>query len=243
MNSANLFPPAPAKAGAPRSVRPSTPPPAWRWVPIRSLAEAHRPRVLQHLLALPSPDRYLRFGYAASDAQVAQYVDGIDFDKDEVFGIYNRRLVLIAVAHLAYDRPAQLPERPPMVEFGVSLLPQARARGLGMRLFEHALIRSRNRHTDTLFIHALSENAAMLKIARGAGAIVERDGSDSRAWLKLPPDTLATHVEQQLEGHAAEADYQFKRYAKRWGHWLDMARGLCLRLLPGLQPPAKQHED
>jgi GNAT superfamily N-acetyltransferase len=215
----------------------------WRWVPIRSLAQAHRPRVLQHLLSLPTADRYLRFGYAASDEQIGRYVDSIDFDKDEVFGIYNRRLVLIAVAHLAYDRPAQLPERPPMVEFGVSVLPQVRARGLGTRLFEHALIRSRNRQTDTLFIHALSENAAMLKIARRAGAIVERDGTDSCAWLKLPPDTLASHVEQHLEVRAAEADYQFKRYAKRWGRWLDMARGLRHRLSRSAAGRAIGHKD
>lgn len=226
MNTTDLFEP-----GLP----PGRPPPlsvpplgehAWRWVPIRSLTEAHRPRVLNHLLSLPATDRYLRFGYAASDEQIGRYVDGIDFDRDEVFGIYNRRLALIAVAHLAFDRPAQLPAQPPMVEFGVSVLPTARARGLGTRLFEHALIRARNRHTDTLFIHALSENAAMLKIARRAGATVERDGADSHAWLKLPPDTLASHVEEQLEIHAAEADYQFKRYARRWGRWLDIAKGL-----------------
>jgi len=198
----------------------------WRWVPVRSLAAAHRPRVLQHLQSLPPQDRYLRFGYAASDDQIARYVASIDFETDEVFGIYNRRLMLIAVAHLAYDRPAQLPQRPPMVEFGVSVLPHARGRGLGTRLFEHALIRSRNRHTDTLFIHALSENAAMLKIARHAGATVERDGSDSRAWLKLPRDTLASHVEQHIETRAADADYVFKRYARRWADWLGKVRGL-----------------
>jgi GNAT superfamily N-acetyltransferase len=219
------------------------PEPPWRWVPIRSLAEAHRPRVLLHLMSLPSSDRYLRFGYAASDEQIGRYADGIDFDKDEVFGIYNRRLVLIAVAHLAYDRPAQLPEQPAMVEFGVSVLPKARARGLGTRLFEHALIRARNRHTDTLFIHVLSENAAMLKIARRADATVERDGTDSCAWLKLPPDTLASHVEQQLEVGAAEADYQFKRYAKRWGRWLDMARGLRGQLGPSSVARAIRHKD
>lgn len=215
----------------------------WHWVPIRSLAEAHRSRVLQHLLSLPPGDRYLRFGYAASEEQIRRYVDGIDFDRDEVFGIYNRRLVLIAVAHLAYDRPAQLPQRQPMVEFGVSVLPKARARGLGSRLFEHALVRARNRHTDTLFIHSLSENVAMLKIAQRAGAIVERDGTDSCAWLKLPPDTLASHVEQQLEMGAAEADYQFKRYAKRWGHWLTQARGLRRRLAQSPVARAIRHKD
>ena len=31
-----------------------------------------------------------------------QYVQQIDFDRDEVFGIFNRRLRLLAMAHLAY---------------------------------------------------------------------------------------------------------------------------------------------
>jgi len=79
----------------------ATPAPAFRWVPIRSLSERHRPRIVAHLLALPEGDRYLRFGYAASDAQLAHYTDLIDFSQDEVFGIFNRRLELLAVAHLA----------------------------------------------------------------------------------------------------------------------------------------------
>ena len=194
---------------------------AFRWVPIRSLAERHRERIVAHLLALPAPDRYLRFGYSASDAQITAYVDGIAFDRDEVFGIFNRRLELIAMAHLAYERPAQLQSRPPMVEFGVSVLPQARGRGYGARLFEHAVMHARNRGIDTLFIHALSENTAMLKIAHRAGAVVERDGGETNAWLKLPPDTLASQVEELVETHAAEVDYQFKRQAMRLEQLID----------------------
>ena len=49
---------------------------------------------------------------------------------------------------------------------------------------------ARNRGVDTIFIHALSENTAMLKIARNAGATLQRDGSESEAWLKLAPDSL-----------------------------------------------------
>ena len=51
-------------------------------------------------------------------------------------------------------------------EFGVSVLPKARRRGFGRRLFEHAMLHARNRGVETMFIHALSENTAMLKIAR-----------------------------------------------------------------------------
>ena len=197
---------------------PSAPPPVvpnYAWIPVRSLTERHRSRILSHLLALAEHDRYLRFGYAASDAQIERYVEAIDFDSDEVFGIFNRRLELIAMAHLAMPRQLASPDAAAFAEFGVSVLHKARGRGLGQRLFEHAVLYARNRGIDTLFIHALSENAAMLKIARNAGAVVERDGPEAQAYLKLPPDNLATHVDEAIVQQIAELDYQFKRQARR----------------------------
>jgi len=180
------------------------------WIPIRSLSPRHRDRIADHLLALPEQDRYLRFGYAAGDAQIQRYVDGLDFDRDEVFGVFNRRLVLIALAHLAYPRPDQH-AGPKAAEFGGSVLPGVRGRGYGARLFEHAMLHARNRGLDTLFIHALSENTRMLHIARRAGAVVHRDGSESDAFLKLPQDTLASRMEQWVGEGAAELDYRLKQ--------------------------------
>lgn len=188
---------------------------SWSWVPIRSLGPRHRARIATHLSALSDEDRYLRFGYAATDAQIAKYVDMLDFDQDEVFGIFNRRLELIAMAHLAHASPASSSARDPMAEFGVSVLRKARGRGFGSRLFEHAVLHARNRGVATLLVHALSENTAMLKIARHAGASVERDGPESEAWLRLPPDTFASHVEQAFEQQAAEFDYQLKLHSSR----------------------------
>lgn len=196
------------------------PPTSWSWVPIRSLGPRHRERITAHLTTLDVSDRYLRFGYPATDAQISKYVDMLDFEQDEVFGIFNRRLELIAMAHLAHAGVAAAAGRPAMSEFGVSVLPQARARGFGRRLFEHAMLHARNRGVEMLFIHALSENVAMLKIARSAGATVERDGSESEAWLKLPPDSFASHVGEMVEQQAAEFDYQFKRRARQVGEIL-----------------------
>lgn len=187
--------------------------PLFRWVPIRSLGERHRDRVLTHLLALEPHDRYLRFGYSPTDAQVARYVDMLDFERDEIFGIFNRRLELIAMAHLAY-----LPEtatEPAMAEFGVSVVPKARGRGYGSRLFDHAVLHARNRQVNTMIIHALSENTAMLRIVRTAGATLVRDGSEAEARLTLPPETFASHIEALVEGQAAEFDYQMKTHARR----------------------------
>jgi ribosomal protein S18 acetylase RimI-like enzyme len=194
----------------------------WAWVPIRSLAPRHRARIATHLMSLDEGDRYLRFGYPASDAQIAKYVDLLDFDQDEVFGIFNRRLDLIALAHLAHGTPTAAAEGSgQMSEFGVSVLSKARGRGFGARLFEHAVLHARNRGVQTLFIHALSDNTAMLKIARNAGATVERDGPESEAWLRLPPETLASRVEQAVGDHAAEIDYQLKLHATRIQDILD----------------------
>lgn len=191
--------------------------PAQNWVPIRALSERHRPRILDHLLALAPRDRYLRFGHAASDAQVARYVDQIDFVQDEVFGIFNRRLEVVAMAHLAMlGRHGGVPA----AEFGVSVAAGARGRGWGARLFEQAALHARNRGVDMLTIHALSENAAMLRIVRAAGAKVDFEGPDATAWLTLPPEDLASHVAALMERQAAEFDYGMKLHARRLDAWL-----------------------
>ena len=204
--------------------RPSAPRSGFRWIPVRSLAARHRPRVLRHLLMLDERDRYLRFGYAASDAQVERYAEQLDFERDEVFGVFDRRLDLVALAHLAYLEPA--PPVRPCAEFGVSVVKASRGRGYGERLFDHAALHARNRGIDMLLVHALSENTAMLRIARNAGARIVRDGPESEAWVQLAPENLVSHVEELVEDRAAALDYRLKVQARRVdGRWSGRDRG------------------
>jgi GNAT superfamily N-acetyltransferase len=193
----------------------------FRWVPVRSLAPRHRERILAHLIALDDNDRHLRFGYAASDDRIADYVAQLDFDRDEVFGIFNRKLELVAMAHLACHSLGHSAPVKHMAEFAVSVRGHARGRGYGARLFDHAAMHARNRGIEILFIHALSENTAMLRIARSAGATIERDGSESEAYLKLAPDDLGSRIEQVIETGAAELNYQIKHHARRLGGFID----------------------
>ncbi|SFD82586.1 GNAT family N-acetyltransferase [Paracidovorax konjaci] len=210
MSASATEPAAPPGPAAPRRGVPVV-------VPIRSLGPEHRGRIAVHLLRLAPADRYLRFGYAASDEQVLRYVQQLDFVRDEVFGIYNRRLELIAVAHLAYGGQ---PEHRACAEFGVSVLAQARGRKFGARLFERAVMHARNRDVQMVFIHALSENTAMLRIARNAGAVVRRDGSESEAYLELPPAGLQSRMAQKVVHGLAEMDYQLKRQARQFRAFL-----------------------
>ena len=85
---------------------------------------------------------------------------------------------------------------------------QARGRGYGARLFDRAVMHARNEGVSLMFIHALSENTAMLKIARNAGAMVERDGSETEAYLQLPPATLDSRMTEMVEDRFAQTDYR-----------------------------------
>ena len=186
-------------------------------VPIRSLGPRNRERIAAHLLALDGADRYLRFGYGANDEQVLRYVAQLDFERDDIFGIYNRRLELIAMAHLAV---AEHPDHAHCAEFGVSVLKSARGRGYGARLFERAVMHACNEGASMVFIHALSENTAMLKIARNAGAIVHREGSESEAFLYLPPASLDSRMKALVEHQWGELDYRLKKQAKQFWAFL-----------------------
>ena len=176
-------------------------------IPIRSLGRNHRSRIATHLLSLASQDRYLRFGYAASNEHIQGYVDGLNMERDEVFGIYNRKLELIAMAHLAY--PAKITSQA-VVEFGVSVVTAARGRGDGARLFDRACMHARNDGVSQMLVHALTENTPMLKIARAAGAVVTRDGAESEAHLRLPQPTLDSHITEIVHEQLAQVDYHMK---------------------------------
>ena len=201
--------------------------PAPLMVPIRSLGANHRERIARHLMALDDHDRYLRFGYLANDEQIQRYTDGLNFERDEIFGIYNRRLELLAMAHLAF---APDKNHDSCAEFGVSVLKLARGRGYGARLFDRAAMHARNEGVSLMLIHALSENSAMLKIARNAGATVEKAGSEAEAFLRLSPPTFDTRMTEMLEEQMAQADYHIKVQAKHFWDFLsdvqDVRRGV-----------------
>ena len=197
------------------------------WVPVRVLGPRHRRRILHHLLELETADRILRFGHPASDAQIERYVQSMDFfGRDELFGVFDRRLALVAMAHLALslDEDSQATPAAPGAaaaaafsagEFGVSVSPKARGRGLGGQLFAHTVTHARNRGAARLVIYLERSNTAMLAIVRKAGATITFDGSQAVATLSLERATLGTQMEALVEAQAAELDFQIKLQVQR----------------------------
>ena len=189
----------------------------WRrwtlWIPIRILSAKHRPKIAAHLKSLGTQDRYLRFGYPATDEQIDGYVAQLNFARDDIYGVFNRRLQIVSMAHLAFSVD---PQWATCAEFGVSVDLKMRGRGLGARMFDRAMTHARNEGVSLMFIHALSENTPMLKIARKAGARVERDGSESDAYLSLQPANLDSQVHEFLEEGLADLDFQIKTRARQF---------------------------
>jgi len=166
-----------------------------------------RGAVAAHLLALSRQDRRLRFGGAASDAAIHDYVMRIDFDRDAVFGFLADDLSLGGAAHVAVvDGVAEL---------GVSVLAAYRRRGIGSALFRRAEDFARNQSARTLFVRCLTENAAMMHIARKAGMKIVTGGGAADAHLQLPPPDAGTIATQFVQECLAPFDYSLKAQVAR----------------------------
>ena len=192
---------------------PASPYSARQTVPVRELHAGYREEILNHLLQLNDEDRRLRFGTHTPDEVIHHYVENLDFNKDAIFGVFDLDLKLLGMAHLAY-----LPEHKGQAraaEFGVSVLPEGRSQGLGTALLQRSSVHSRNTRIETLYVHCLANNKAMMHLAQKAGMTVEYAYGDADACLKLPPASPATIVEEAANEQWADMDYALKQNLKR----------------------------
>jgi len=182
-------------------------------VAINSLGKVQSERIKQHLKSLEPQDRYMRFGYPASDEQIDSYVDNLDFECDDIYGIFSVDMELIAMAHLALPK---IGSKSTQAEFGVSVSEYCRGRGYGGRLFERASIHAVNNKIKTIYIHSLSENAPMLKIAKKHGAVLHREGSETEAYVELGKPTIDTHLVELMSEQYAKTNYDIKNQMKQF---------------------------
>jgi len=172
---------------------------------VHRLTEAARPKLLEHFLRLDTEDIRLRFGLPLGSDAIAAYVQGIDFDTDAVFGVYEDELGLAAAAHVAFGADG--------AELGISVLPGHRSRGIGTALFARAVEHARNRFVTRMYMHCLSENAAMMHIARKFGMNICVDTGEAEAFLKLEPADQASLSGELMGQRLALFDYALKTQA------------------------------
>jgi ribosomal protein S18 acetylase RimI-like enzyme len=177
-------------------------------VTVQRLNEGARARLAVHFLALSPEDRRLRFGSSLTPEAIVAYVEGIDFDRDAVFGVHDDRLLLVGVAHAAFGDD--------LAELGLSVLPEHRGRGVGSALFERGAAHARNRFKSRLFMHCLKENTAIMHIARSFGMDIVADAGDADAHLALPPASPESITGEFVTDRFAVYDYALKAHVAAW---------------------------
>ena len=168
----------------------------------KKLSPAARDDLRRHFCALEANDRRLRFGSMISDAGIDNYVAHIDFDRDAVFGVYGAELQLAGVAHVAVGGG--------VAELGVSVLPGHRGRGIGSALFDRAGMFARNHLLKTLFMHCLTENQAMMHIAKKSNMRIVAESGEADAHLELPPSDPSSIAREMFQEQVALFDYTLR---------------------------------
>ena len=158
-----------------------------------------------HFKRLDGEDRRLRFGSSISDEALDEYVARIDFDRDGLFAVRDAAQHPIAVIHVAFVGKN--------AELGLSVLPGVRGKGLGSALFDRAITFLRNRGTHEVFVHCLSENAAMMHIARKRRMRIIPAGPETDARLRLQPPTLQTVASEVIQDFYAAWSQRPFRYS------------------------------
>lgn len=130
---------------------------------VQRLGHAHAADILTHFGALPGEDLRLRFGAPVSCFALEKYVSGIDFSNDRVFGILGSESGLAAVAHLAVNHALD------SAELGLSVAPASRRCGYGEALLRRGSTHASSLGMRTIYMHCLSENTALMALARKTG--------------------------------------------------------------------------
>ena len=159
------------------------------------LGDIHRISLREHFLTLDAADRHLRFGSSLNDSAVLNYVDGIDFERDEVYAVTDDAQAILGAVHIAVVGQD--------AELGLSVLSAARGQGIGNALFERAVMRLRNRCVREVRVRCLHQNAAMMHLAQKYGMKIHQEGTDREARLELPPATSGTYMLEWLQDRQA----------------------------------------
>jgi GNAT superfamily N-acetyltransferase len=167
-----------------------------------------RASLVAHFLALPARDRSLRFGRSLAPGAIVDYVNGIDFDRDAVFGVHDDRLALVAAAHVAFGDDT--------AELGLSVLPEHRGHGVGRALFERAVAHARNRCIPRLFMHFLTENEPIMRMARRFRMDIVARAGEADAHLALPPASLVSIAGEFVTETFARCDSALRTLVTSW---------------------------
>jgi len=131
----------------------------------------------RHVLSLDAADRRLRFGTTWNDAAIVTYIGRIDPTVDALLAVVAPDGFVAGALHLAHGFG--------YAEAGLSVAPDHRRQGIGGRLLDAAITRSRDWGVAELFVHGSAENAAMIRLARSRHMMIVLEAGELDAFLPI----------------------------------------------------------
>jgi GNAT superfamily N-acetyltransferase len=167
----------------------------------RKLNKINKEKLIEHMLKLQGEDRRLRFGAAVNDDFIKAYIES-SFKKDsQWFGIEVDSQIVAACHASIYDGQAEL---------GCSVNEEYRGNKLAQLMFDRAVTWLRTKGISTVFMHCLTENAAMRHIATKNAMTVVSDSGETDAVVTIDPPTLLTPMADAYADRMALYDMVWK---------------------------------
>lgn len=125
------------------------------------------------------------FGYAITPEQIDLITEGIENNPSKHTIVIAEDIdnEIVGTVHIADMGDA-------CVEFGVMVAEAYRGQGIANGLLEYSIVWSRNRGYSDLYMHCLSYNGPIKHLVRKHGLLIETQGTESDASLKIPPTNI-----------------------------------------------------
>jgi len=131
-------------------------------------------------------DRELRFGYAASDENISEYIKRKSPEKTLNMGLLDGEGNVVALVEVYFDKSVDDFEND-YAEIGLSVDPSQRGKGVGSLLFEYAVTFARNRGAKILRSQCLMRNTWMRRIAQSHNMTLDSSYGESIGEMLLAP--------------------------------------------------------
>lgn len=132
-------------------------------------------RIIDHLTLLGDDDRYMRFGYLATNQQIMNYVKSSFKDDTSYWMLGELGGKVIATLHMSVQSD--------YAEFGLTVSKEYRGKGKGKSLFAQAYEKCRELKLKSIHLNCLRQNKAMQNIAVSFRLTIKHNGSDSTAVI------------------------------------------------------------
>ena len=172
-------------------------------IPRKIMYESDEGKLYDHFLVdIVGHDRYLRFGYNASNDNIDEYLTKslLEFGDTNMWFVVEKDNQFIATVHVSLNEHG-------VAEMRFTVSPEHRGQGHGQELFIRGSTWAMMKGSNTLYTQCLSENQVMQHIAKKNGMTVVTLGyGEKEATVQATKGTIRAYYDDKMFDNLAFVD-------------------------------------